>query len=205
MSTAKLRQYLAAALLCAGAFTPSPLAAEPAALRGYNAPIGDSSISGISSGAFMAVQFGTAWSSVIKGVGVVAGGPYWCAKADAIAWSLWYLGGPASRAEGPCMKGPASELTLSDFTAKADTEASAGGIDPLDNLGKFSESEASNHMPSLADFTTTTPELKFSVHTGSDRSGLRCRLWMPARFPRASNPYRTIFETLLASARPMQS
>ena len=32
----------------------------------------------------MAVQFGTAWSSVIKGVGVVAGGPYWCAKADAM-------------------------------------------------------------------------------------------------------------------------
>jgi hypothetical protein len=24
---------------------------------------------------------------------------------------------------------------------------------------------ASNHTPSLADFTTTTPELKFSVHT----------------------------------------
>ncbi|WFU43326.1 hypothetical protein QA640_13265 [Bradyrhizobium sp. CB82] len=135
MDTAKLRQCLAAALLCAGAFTPSPLTAEPAALRGYNAPIGESSISGISSGAFMAVQFGTAWSSVIKGVGVVAGGPYWCAKADAIAWSLWYLGGPASRAEGACLKGPASELTLSDFTAKADAEASAGGIDPLDNLG----------------------------------------------------------------------
>jgi hypothetical protein len=30
---------------------------------------------------------------------------------------------------------------------------------------KFSESVASNHTPSLADFTTTTPELKFSVHT----------------------------------------
>jgi hypothetical protein len=31
-------------------------------------------------------------------------------------------------------------------------------------LVRFSESEASNHTPSLADFTTTTPELKFSVH-----------------------------------------
>jgi hypothetical protein len=31
------------------------------------------------------------------------------------------------------------------------------------SLAKFSESEASNHTPSLADFTTTTPEL-FSVH-----------------------------------------
>jgi|SRR4029077_1159694 hypothetical protein len=33
-------------------------------------------------------------------------------------------------------------------------------------LVRFSESEASNHTPSLADFTTTTPEFKFSVHTG---------------------------------------
>jgi hypothetical protein len=34
------------------------------------------------------------------------------------------------------------------------------------SLVKFSESEASNHTPSAADFTTTTPELKCSVHTG---------------------------------------
>src|SRR3984893_1949005 len=34
------------------------------------------------------------------------------------------------------------------------------------SLAKFSESEVSNHTPSWADFTTTTPELKFSVHTG---------------------------------------
>jgi hypothetical protein len=34
------------------------------------------------------------------------------------------------------------------------------------SLAKFSESEASNHTPPSADFTTTTPELKFSVHTG---------------------------------------
>ena len=39
-------------------------------------------------------------------------------------------------------------------------------------LVKFSESEASNHTPSLADFTTTTPELKFSVHTGSEFSAV---------------------------------
>ena len=61
--------------------SPDRRCAEP--LSGYNADIGESSISGISSGAFMAVQFGTAWSSVIKGVGVIAGGQYWCAQADA--------------------------------------------------------------------------------------------------------------------------
>jgi hypothetical protein len=45
------------------------------------------------------------------------------------------------------------------------------------SLVKFSESEASNHTPSLADFTTTTPELKFSVHTRrSTRRSLRAQL-----------------------------
>ena len=33
------------------------------------------------------------------------------------------------------------------------------------SLVKFSESEASNHTPSWADFITTTPVFKFSVHT----------------------------------------
>jgi hypothetical protein len=42
----------------------------------------------------------------------------------------------------------------------------AGGKDAPVTRSKFSEWEASNHTPSLADFTTTTPELKFSVHAG---------------------------------------
>jgi hypothetical protein len=77
------------ALASAVVISVSPLAAEPVALRGYNAAIGETSISGISSGAFMAVQFATAWSSVIKGVGVIAGGPCWCADrvARGEAWS----------------------------------------------------------------------------------------------------------------------
>jgi len=41
-------------------------------LGSYNADINESSISGISSGAFMGVQFAVSWSSVIKGVGVIA-------------------------------------------------------------------------------------------------------------------------------------
>lgn len=116
-------------------FSVSPLVAEPLALRGYNAAIGESSISGISSGAFMAVQFGTAWSSVIKGVGVVAGGPYWCVKADADDFITWYMG-PIWRATGSCMKGPASDLNVSDFTAKADDKAASGDIDPIQNLSR---------------------------------------------------------------------
>lgn len=34
------------------------------------------------------------------------------------------------------------------------------------SLVKFSEPEASDRTPFLADFATATPELKFSIHTG---------------------------------------
>src|SRR5882762_3011094 len=59
------------------------------------------------------------------------------------------------------------------------------------SLAKFSESEASNHTPSLADFTTTTPELKFSVHTACSTAvscyeispgSLKCAKF-PVKFP----------------------
>ena len=78
---------------------------EKGALQSYNAAIGESSVSGISSGGFMAVQFGTAWSSIIKGVGVVAGGPFYCAQATTSDFWNGYTA-PILRATGPCMKGP---------------------------------------------------------------------------------------------------
>src|ERR1700758_3111616 len=37
-------------------------------------------------------------------------------------------------------------------------------------LVRLSESEASNHTPSLADVTIITSELKFSLHTGSPQN-----------------------------------
>ena len=129
MSLASWRKTLFT-LICAALITASPLAAEPVALRGYNAAIGESSISGISSGAFMAIQFATAWSSLIKGVGVIAGGPYWCAKAD----SDDFINGftlPIMTATGPCMTGPPDDV--STFITKADAKAASGDIDPLQN------------------------------------------------------------------------
>jgi hypothetical protein len=81
----------------------------------------------------MAVQFGTAWSSVIKGVGAVAGGPFWCAEADAEDFVTAYWG-PILRATGSCVKGPASDLNIRDFFAKANAKASSGDIDTLSNL-----------------------------------------------------------------------
>jgi hypothetical protein len=59
-------------------------------------------------------------------------------------------------------------------------------------LVRFSESEASNHTPSLADFTTTTPELKFSVHTTSGRAAARRARCDPQSAGR-DLPYRIYF------------
>src|SRR5271157_4699263 len=128
-----LKHGLAGLVVAAALFGAMQTAtAQDAALGAYNAPESETSISGISSGAFMAVQFGTAWSSVIKGVGIVAGGPYWCAQADANdafdAFSLPFL-----RATGLCMSGqPLSDLN--NFIAKADAKSASGDIDSVQGL-----------------------------------------------------------------------
>src|SRR6195952_5171335 len=121
------RTVIATAVVGCMAFVASPALTEER-LNGFNADIRESSVSGISSGAFMAIQFATAWSSVIKGVGVVAGGPYWCAKADADDFMNGYTL-PVMNAIGPCMSGPPTELGSS--FAKADAKAASGDIDSL--------------------------------------------------------------------------
>ncbi|MBS1190186.1 MAG: Poly (3-hydroxybutyrate) depolymerase [Rhodocyclaceae bacterium] len=73
--------FLAACLL---ALARSGLADPFPALPALNVDIAETSVSGISSGAFMSVQFQVAHSSIVKGAGVVAGGPYYCAQDDAI-------------------------------------------------------------------------------------------------------------------------
>jgi hypothetical protein len=111
----------------------APASAEGTAppLAAYNADIKESSISGISSGAFMAVQFGVSWSSIVKGVGVIAGGPYYCAQGTAIDGLLGNLG-PALSATGPCMKGPPPDL--GPLFEKTDEWARRGDIDDPHNI-----------------------------------------------------------------------
>ena len=118
---------------CSAAIAFSASADERGALQPYNAAISESSISGISSGGYMAVQFGTAWSSVIKGVGIVAGGPYYCAQASSSdIWTGYTM--PMLTAIGPCMKGPVPNVQ--HFIDKADEEAASGAIDATSNLSR---------------------------------------------------------------------
>lgn len=79
-------------------------------------------VSGLSSGGYMAAQLHVAFSNVVTGAAVIAAGPYYCAE------------GALSLALGRCTKGtdmvPVDELLA--FTVEA---ADSGQIDPLENLG----------------------------------------------------------------------
>ena len=57
-------------------------AADP--LRGYGADVSHFTVSGLSSGGYMAVQMQVAHSTRVPGVGALAAGPYYCAQG-----SLW--------------------------------------------------------------------------------------------------------------------
>lgn len=73
------RIFLVALLLggVARAESPSPLPA-------LNIDLKETSVSGLSSGGFMAVQLLVAHSDIIKGAGIIAAGPYWCAQGSAL-------------------------------------------------------------------------------------------------------------------------
>lgn len=98
-------------------------------LGSYNAKLDETSVSGISSGAFMAVQFAVAHSAAVKGVGVTAGGPYFCAE------SVFSNELSISKVIARCMQGdpayPATQIAAPDLTRmyqRAD-EFAARGVD----------------------------------------------------------------------------
>ncbi|WP_414222677.1 depolymerase [Cupriavidus necator] len=68
------------AVALATVFTQPAMAAYP--LRSYRANQTQTSVSGLSSGAFMAVQYQVAYSASVVGAGVIAGGPYYCAAGN---------------------------------------------------------------------------------------------------------------------------
>lgn len=109
--------------------------AETTSLGRYAVIPGQSSVSGLSSGAFMTVQLHLAHSADFVGAGVIAGGPYRCAEShpgaavlpeDALVQSALFI----------CMT-PLSPLTAPSaerLAALARQTAAQGEIDPIDHL-----------------------------------------------------------------------
>lgn len=134
MTTTPSARQLIASLAASWLFSCNAFAAAPP-LPALNIDLKQTTVSGISSGAFMAVQFGVAHSASVQGIAATAGGPYFCAGQD--SWA----GAGVSKAIARCMQGdpsyPAKPITatdLSNITAAARAWASKGLIDPLSNL-----------------------------------------------------------------------
>lgn len=91
-------------------------------LPSFKGDINETSVSGLSSGAFMAAQLEVAYSATIKGAGIVAGGPYYCA-AGIISNTSICMGQVPFVAPNPAL-----------MVSAAQGFAALGQIDPLDNL-----------------------------------------------------------------------
>lgn len=93
-------------------------------LAKYNIDPKEISVSGVSSGAYMAVQYHSIFSSSIKGVGAIAGGPFHCYGDNT-------TGGMANDKAFTCMRGkPDPALSIDKIKANA----AAGLAENTDNL-----------------------------------------------------------------------
>lgn len=117
-----LRQLALGALL-AGLTTFASAQSSPTNLPALGADMKQTSVSGLSSGAFMASQLQVAYSGSIVGAGVVAGGPYYCA-----ANNMFYT--------GICMGQTFVAPNASLMVAAAKGFEQSKVIDPLSNLKK---------------------------------------------------------------------
>jgi poly(3-hydroxybutyrate) depolymerase len=99
-----------------------PITAVADELPSLNIDLSETSVSGLSSGAFMASQFHVAFSSTVQGAGIVGGGPFGCAE------------GQLSFALNRCMATTLGEPDAEELFLRAQAFAEAGTIDPLENL-----------------------------------------------------------------------
>lgn len=95
-------------------------------LPGYGADTSTFTVSGVSSGGYMAVQMHLAHSSRVTGVGALAAGPYYCAQG-----SLWTA---MNHCMTPGAWTPLPRLEI--LKGQADRFAAERLIDPAENLAK---------------------------------------------------------------------
>lgn len=114
MTFKPLRIAIALAALAAGA----AFAAVP--LPKYNVDKSQTTVSGLSSGGFMANQLGVAHSTLFKGVGIFAAGPYMCAGHNNYTACMY--------------NATISSSQLSTMQGSIDSFSSAGTIDNKSNI-----------------------------------------------------------------------
>jgi poly(3-hydroxybutyrate) depolymerase len=137
----------AAAMLSAALSTRSASAAEQ--LPALGADLAATSVSGLSSGAYMAGQIEVAHSTQIVGAGIVAGGPFACAETESSRLIPFWPTAVAQNAQQALYKCMRTDWGVPDPKALAERAkelAADGKIDPLaglagDNVYLFSGNE----------------------------------------------------------------
>jgi poly(3-hydroxybutyrate) depolymerase len=124
-----------ALLASAGAWAPAAWTAEALPKLGTALPA--TSVSGLSSGAYMAGQIELAHAKNIVGAGIVAGGPFACAESSAsLMFPFWptAVTQNATKALYSCMKTTMGTPDTEQLVARAQELAEYGTIDPLSAL-----------------------------------------------------------------------
>jgi poly(3-hydroxybutyrate) depolymerase len=132
------------AVAIAATLARTVVAAEP--LPSFSVDLAQTSVSGLSSGAFMAGQFHVAFSATVIGAGIVAGGPYGCAE------------GQLATALNRCMQTHSGPPDPAHLLRQAEAFAQQGAIDPLaglagDRIYVFSGSADPTVVPAVVDQT----------------------------------------------------
>ena len=132
---------LFSSILALLSWLPAALAAD--ALPQLGADIQQTSVSGLSSGGYMAGQFHTAHSKYVKGAAIVGAGPYACARsgiADSVSTFAIVVAANLVQAETGCTKAAlariADVLDGKRLASFAGDLASQGKIDPLEGLSR---------------------------------------------------------------------
>src|SRR3954470_11902179 len=110
-------------LLVAGSLVAGKATLAQERLPSFNVDLGQTTVSGLSSGGYMALQFHIAFSETVRGAGIVAGGPYFCAEGQLLPNALFR-----------CMQtfmGAPDPVRLADIARGLARE---GRIDRLENL-----------------------------------------------------------------------
>jgi poly(3-hydroxybutyrate) depolymerase len=116
--------HLSTAVLCVGLFSGvySQLALAEKTLPRLSLDIEQITLSGLSSGGFMANQMHLAYSDWVSGVGLIATGPYYCAQ-NSIFTAL-----------ASCINKTEPPANLATLNQKISSLSQAGDLGPLDQL-----------------------------------------------------------------------
>ncbi len=160
--------FLLAFVLAAAALPSCKAAALPA----LGADLSQTSVSGLSSGGYMAGQFHVAFSKIVIGVAIVAAGPFGCAQsavAQAIPYFPAALASNLAQAENGCMADRLSAFGVLDGKKLFELASSLAADDKIDPVAGLKQSKVYLYSGS-DDRTVVTPVVEaardFYVATG---------------------------------------